>query len=293
MKYIRDGLKDEYGILELQDKILGIMVYLDSFCEKYGIDYCLMAGSALGARRHQGFIPWDDDIDIYMTEQGYAKFRNKFLKYGDHGKYYLQEWGKTNWHGKHMVTMAKIRMNGTEIKEKALQGWKIHQGIFVDIFILHNCADDRKLQRKQYVWSEAVVLRGLEVRGYKAKNVKEKAMLFCSRLLPRKWLMQCGLYNTYKYQNKKTSFVHVVIYTRKFSHAVFPANIMFPAKYTEFETVRLKIPADNDEYLKIQFGEDYMTVPPENKRQVNKHALGWSENADITYDDLSDEKKLI
>ena len=64
---MRGGLDDSWGFLELQDKILEIAVYVDRFCEEHGVDYCLMGGSALGAKRHGGFIPWDDDLDIFMT----------------------------------------------------------------------------------------------------------------------------------------------------------------------------------------------------------------------------------
>lgn len=65
MGYVRNDLQDTYGIIDLQERLLEIMVDIDGFCKKYNIDYCLMAGSALGAERHKGFIPWDDDIDIY------------------------------------------------------------------------------------------------------------------------------------------------------------------------------------------------------------------------------------
>jgi lipopolysaccharide cholinephosphotransferase len=293
MKYVRENIENTYGILDLQDKILEIMIDVDKFCCEYNIDYCLMAGSALGARRHAGFIPWDDDIDIYMTEKDYLKFRNIFDKDGNKEKYYLQEWGKTDLQGNHMITMAKIRMNGTEIHEKSFVGWKIHQGVFVDIFILHNCPDDMKLQKRQYIWSEAVVLKGLETKGYKAKGYKDRIMLSISRVIPRRWLLREGLKNTYKYQDIKTKYTHGFIDTRKFYHAVFPRDIMFPGKYVDFETVKLKVPANNDEYLRIQFGEDYMLLPPIEKRKVHKHADGWREGSDIEYHDFSDEYKLI
>ena len=58
MNYMRDDLEDSYGFLPLQDKILEIAVDVDRFCGEYGVDYCLMGGSALGAKRHGGFIPW-------------------------------------------------------------------------------------------------------------------------------------------------------------------------------------------------------------------------------------------
>ena len=79
---MRSYKEDKWGILELQNCILNIAEYIDTFCDKYGIDYCLMGGSALGAVRHKGFIPWDDDLDIFMRPKEYEKFRKEFLKNG-------------------------------------------------------------------------------------------------------------------------------------------------------------------------------------------------------------------
>lgn len=293
MKYMRDGLKDEYGILKLQDKLLEIMVYIDNLCQKYNIDYCLMAGSALGARRHNGFIPWDDDIDIYMTEIEYEKFKAIFKACGDSEKYYLQEWGKTSYRGKSFITMAKIRENQTFINEKAYSNWKIHQGVFVDIFILHTCPNKKIDQKKQYIWSEAVVLKGLETRGYSPKNKKDKLMLFVSKMIPKSLILKYGLNNTYKYMGEDTNYYHGFIDTRDFSRAIFSKDIMFPTKYVEFEKVKLKVPANNDVYLTIQFGSNYMDLPPESERPINKHSDSWKMDSQIRYNNLSDERKLI
>ena len=65
-QYVREETNDEYGIKALQDKLLEIAVYIDELCLSNNIDYYLMGGSALGALRHKGFIPWDDDLDIFM-----------------------------------------------------------------------------------------------------------------------------------------------------------------------------------------------------------------------------------
>ena len=74
---------DDWGILKLQNCILNIAKYINDFCDCRGIDYCLMGGSALGAVRHKGFIPWDDDLDIFMTPENYERFRKAFNDEGD------------------------------------------------------------------------------------------------------------------------------------------------------------------------------------------------------------------
>ena len=60
---------------QLQNKILELVEYFDAFCAKYNIEYYLMGGTALGAVRHKGFIPWDDDFDVFMDKENYNKFR--------------------------------------------------------------------------------------------------------------------------------------------------------------------------------------------------------------------------
>ena len=65
-----------YSTKEIQSKILEIMIYVDKLCRDNGITYYIMGGTALGAIRHGGFIPWDDDLDIFMTPDNYEKFKD-------------------------------------------------------------------------------------------------------------------------------------------------------------------------------------------------------------------------
>ena len=291
-KYVRDGLEDTYGILDYQEELLKIMVYIDAFCETNGIDYCLMAGSALGAERHQGFIPWDDDIDIYMSVSGYKRFKKAFVEKGDKNKYYLQEYGKTKYKNNEMITMAKFKLNGSMIEEEIVKGWKIHQGIFVDIFIIHNSPRNRVKRVIQYFWTEAVVLKGLSIRCYKSKGWKDSVALSFAKLIPKKWILDHGLYNAYKYDEMHTPFFNGFFANRKYSRAVFTRNMIFPAKYNQFENVKLKVPAMNKEYLTTVFGEDYMRLPPIEERPINKHTKCWKIDDTIRYE-YSDETKLI
>ena len=293
MDYMRKDLEDKYKIKDFQNKLLNIMMDIDNFCNEHNIDYCLMAGSALGAERHHGFIPWDDDMDIYMTENDYNEFRTEFLNSNLKNKYYLQEWGKNNYKGRNHITMAKIRLNGSMIYEETYENWNIHKGICIDIFILHKASNNTLKQKMQYLWAECVVLKGLQVRKYKCESLKKKIMLAICKIIPKAWILKHGLKNIYKYESEDTDFYHGFIDTRNFSRAIFKKDIFFPTRYVDFANVKLKVPAKNDEYLRIQFGQDYMVLPPENKRPINKHTDGCKIDSKIIYDDLSDEKNLI
>lgn len=288
---MRDDSVDEYGIIGLQDLILEIMVYIDSICNEFNIDYCLAYGSALGARRHAGFIPWDDDIDIFMTAREYGRFRQAFSSAGDKEKYYLQEYGLTHIGNQDYVTTAKLRMNGTFIDEPACSGFKIHKGVFVDIFILHNLAESEFGRIRQFIWSKFVVLKGLQLRKYVGKSIAEKLMLKAISLFPRNWLLRKGLKIVYKYDEKETSCCMEFIGTREFRMGIFPVAVFKPSVITQFEKVKLRIPADNDAYLRHAFGDDYLELPPVEKREINKHGARWGFcDENFSFDD---EYKLI
>ena len=107
--YMRNDTPDEWGIKKLQEKILEIAVYVDAFCDENGIEYCLMGGSALGAVRHGGFIPWDDDLDFFMTPDNYEKFVRLFEEKGDKNKFFLEPFG----HIDNMITLGKVRAKNT------------------------------------------------------------------------------------------------------------------------------------------------------------------------------------
>lgn len=120
-------------IHDVQMKILEVMKFIDKVCRKNDITYFIMGGTALGAVRHGGFIPWDDDLDIFMTPDQYEKFKLVFNKLND-TLFVIQEWKTTE----HYLEYAKVRMNGTTLIEHNFANCKnMHHRIYVDIMILH------------------------------------------------------------------------------------------------------------------------------------------------------------
>ena len=293
MDLMRVETEDSYGIKRLQNRILEVMVWIDKVCSENGIDYCLMGGSAIGAVRHGGFIPWDDDLDIFMTAHDYSRFKELFVNNRKDG-FYLQEWGKRA----DMVTMAKVRMDGTAYIEQILAPLNIHQGIYVDIMVLHKCPNNRVLQWFQYLCGRYVAAKGLADRGYNRRAGLGGFLLKVLALLPKGFAVKTALANVYAYDAKQTRYYCNVLGKSNFKKSIYPIEWIEEPKYAPFETIQLKIPAQADKYLTKRFG-DYMVLPSAERIAWEQHAMTYSLDKDFTeilhrtISSFTDEKLLI
>ena len=185
------------SVREVQNKILETMKYIDALCRENDIVYYIMGGTALGAVRHGGFIPWDDDLDIFMTPVEYEKFKNIFeSKRSDN--FVLQEWRTVPKY----LEYAKIRMNGTTFIEECFKDRKdMHHGIYVDIMILHKIPKNKFIQKLVYLESKFVTLYALSQRNWKPKTKGQLAVLKMLKILPCKLMAKIAYKHIYKYDD--------------------------------------------------------------------------------------------
>ena len=270
---MRDSINDDWGIKQLQNCILNICQYIHEFCEENDIKYCIMGGTALGAIRHGGFIPWDDDIDLFMTPGEYAKFKKIFKEKGDHNQFYLQERGRFNGG----VSGAKLRMNNTKFIEEMSKDWDIHQGIFVDIMLLQNYPDNKLSQWWMLFWENYLQIKVAANMHYNRRGLAVKLLLAPFRWLPKRFLLDYGRRQTYKYQSTECKNYFHYYMSRPLSCSIYPKSIFESYDLVDFETVRLRIPTGVKEYLTILFG-DYIKVPDIKQIKFNQHTDNWSVN---------------
>lgn len=256
------------NVRSVQGKILETMKYIDKLCRENGIVYYIMGGTALGAIRHGGFIPWDDDLDIFMTPQEYAKFKKVFEKENS-DKFMLQEWRTTPDY----LEYAKIRMNGTTfIEEQFKDRYDMHHGIYVDIMILHKVPDNKFIQKQVYYYSKFVTLYALSQRNWKPKTKAQAIVLKSLKLLPCKLLAKMCYKKIYKYDDLQDNFKYCYWITpAKFKNGLFDKDFFTAPVDIPFEDTYLLGAEKIKEYLEYRYG-DYMRLPSVEQQQAAVHA---------------------
>jgi lipopolysaccharide cholinephosphotransferase len=268
----------QQSIKDVQKKILEIMVFIDKVCRENEIEYSIMGGTALGAVRHGGFIPWDDDLDIFMTPSNYEKFKSVFNKINSE-KFVLQEWKIVDDY----LEYAKVRMNGTTFIEEVYKGHKdMHHGIYVDIMMLHKCSNNKLIQKANYYASKYVTLVALSQRNWKPKTKYQKVALNTLKVLPNKPLSNLCYKLIYKYNELQSDYVYCYFITKaNFQQGIFEKGIFeYPADI-RFEGILLMGPTDIKKYLGYRYG-NYLKLPSKEEQKVAVHAEIYDTERDYT-----------
>lgn len=252
----------------LQQVLLLIVKEIDALCRRHGITYYLSGGTAIGAERHGGFIPWDDDIDIMMPDADYFRFLQICREELPSDRWYVQE-GLKDWPS----GFSKLRLKGTYIEDAG--EWsgiaRENRGIFIDIFRITNASLSPIGRRLQYFCDKMLISNSLRLKGYATDSMLKKVMLFASNLLRIKPINNLCEWVVYRYKDKKTGKVARFGNNVRFRGCFFDADVFGTPVTRNFEGLELPVAAENHKFLTQTYG-DYMQMPPECDR-VFKHVL--------------------
>lgn len=249
--------------LEILDEIVRI-------CDKFNLKYYLAGGTLLGAVRHQGFIPWDDDIDISMPRSDYEKFI-KIAPKELSNKYFLDSY-ETN--KKYWQPFAKVRKNNTIMLEKVVENYNTHHGIWVDIFPIDNLDADKMDQvniiKDKYEKLFTLIAVKLGINYYNENKIKKKILSALLFFVPKKILTNklTKLISSNKNEKSKYLICYCGFYINNMEKERNNRSDIFPLKKIEFEGKKYNCPNNCDKYLKDKYG-NYMELPKEEDRRTH------------------------
>lgn len=258
---------------ELQSIILSSMKDIHSFCVKHNIQYYCIAGTVLGAVRHGGFIPWDDDIDIAMTRENYERFRALFSNYYT-DKYFLQDYRSDNDFG---LALMRVCIKGTYIDWPAQNHLRNCKCAYIDIFPLDNVPENEKLQREQER-SIKLLNKLCHLKLYKVGETRNIinfiGKLFIHILLkvvPLQMLVRMKEMIMTAYDDRPSEYICSMQSHYSYKKQTISRSVYGSPTLIRFEDTHFFAPEHCEIYLNKLYG-NYMELPPVEKRTKKSNA---------------------
>lgn len=268
---------------------LKILLEIKRICESHNIKYFLIGGTLLGAVRHQGFIPWDDDIDIGMLRPDYIRFQEVF-PHTTLPEYSLETYNTdAGW----SAVFGKVRLKNTKYSEPAYENVLENNGIWIDIFPFDNIPSSNTVKRFQsitYTIIESTLRFKYGHQIQKSQRIIGKTYQFAykvlSIILPREFILKTRELILQRYNKYPTEYIKNWPF-KSAKREYFDELTELP-----FETVQFPVPKKYHEYLTSFYG-DYMKIPPEEERpQHSPYEPYFGEYAYIkTLDDVLPKKE--
>ena len=245
---------------------LEMLEEVDRICKVCGIHYNIIAGTLLGAVRHKGYIPWDDDADVALMREEYERFRTACEKELDHSRFYFQD--HTNTPG-YRWGYGKLRRKGTCFLRENQDHMPYEQGIFIDIFPLDAVSDNklvRTLQNfhmfciRKVMWAPVGKVASTNILLRRWYRILEK--------IPTERLY--GYFDSYvnAQKTKKTKWVRILTFPTPNKEYGYLRKWYEESDLFWFENKCFQGIKNYDAYLSFKFGS-YMELPPLEKRKVH------------------------
>lgn len=249
-----------------------------SLCDKNGITIMLGGGSCLGAIRHKGYIPWDDDLDLMMPRKDYENLIAVYER-GEVDEKYLFEYPQKDKDTKN--TSMKIYLKGTECKEIFDDNDTFPTNVFIDVFPMDYAPNnllERKIKAFMSDFLQAICTctlyyqhrsRNMELFAKQDEGAMKRYKLrlrigwLFSFVSHKKWVYWFDRFNA---KSKKSRYMTVPTGRNHYLKETLPEEAFLPVKEVEFEGEKAYIPSGYDTYLGHLYG-DYMKLPPAEKRE--------------------------
>lgn len=265
-EFFKEEIRDDFKVDTNRKKIwaveLDMLMKLLDVCRRHDIKIFLGGGSLLGAIRHGGFIPWDDDIDVCMLRDDYEKL-TKELSYEFQEPYFLQTPYTDDGY---YFSFAKLRNSRTSAISDAFLYEKFNQGLCIDIFPVDNCiiddVDERYNLAKELINDNSVFMR---------KSLKNPSESDLERIKSHSGRNPMEVYeqierNAKKHYDKITSHVCCMVCTIfSWQKGLYNKNVFDKAIDWDFEGFTVPVPVGYEEILKTHYG-DWQKLPPVEKR---------------------------
>ena len=264
---------DTFGIADLQTKMLEVLEELIRVCEENGLTYFACGGTCIGALRHDGFSPWDDDLDVFMPRPDYEKLwqlRDRFQS----DKYKLCRTTKEkNYH--HRVQQL-VDLNTTFINQRSVDE-DIEHGVYIDILPMDACAPTKTKRLAQMIQSMLYSVYNVQcLPEFHGGKMFRTAVGIALKIIPSKNMRyriwsRCERKMTKYDWDKATQAVELTA-SMKVLRNPYPREWFVGVTKHKFEDIEINLPSGVDNYLKQVFG-DYMSLPPESERHPRHNTV--------------------
>ena len=237
-------------------RMLDILQIIDAIFAKHHIDYYLDGGTLLGAVRHGGFIPWDDDVDISVRREDYYRIKRVLQEELPDNLIFQDRF--TDWN--FPLTIAKVRDRNSYLYEDVWTDKLKEKGIFVDIIPMEKIPSWSWKQKLDYWYGHCI--RGI----HNFTTPADKLLSYI--VFPFAWILVVAT----RYVNRFIASNQAADAYGWKAYNYFSNNDVFPVKRMKFENIEVNVPNNPDAVLKALFG-DYMQIPPKEKRRVHSSKI--------------------